>query len=428
MSLLDGSRRDKSPMLLRCSVCGAEVAAETDAPWRCPNATEADRQHVLHRVAQMRPLRPLDHRHPLVRFDPQLLWARIAEVHGLDLDARIALVLELDAAVGEVDGRGFVETPFARADQLSEALGFRAEGGIWIKDETVDVAGSAKARHLVSILLHLLAMEACGVASPQQRAPLAIASCGNAALAAATLAAAVRWPIEVFVPTVANPAVIERLTVLGAHLNVCPRRHDDPPGDPCIHRFREAVSAGAVPFSVQGPENALCLDAGRTIAWECTEMLGARIDRFFAQVGGGALATSIGFGCVDAGTHPRLLVVQVAGCAPMVRAWERWKADPAATWAQCMWPWTPEPHSIAGGILDDETYDWLGVALSLRANGGTAEVVSEAQIIEANRLVEVHTDIDADHTGTAALAGVLALRSEIADDEVLVVPVTGTRR
>ncbi|MGE0309744.1 MAG: pyridoxal-phosphate dependent enzyme, partial [Acidimicrobiia bacterium] len=218
MSLLDGSRRDKSPMLLRCSVCGAEVAAETDAPWRCPNATEADRQHVLHRVAQMRPLRPLDHRHPLVRFDPQLLWARIAEAHGLDLDARIALVLELDAAVGEVDGRGFVETPFARADQLSEALGFRAEGGIWIKDETVDVAGSAKARHLVSILLHLLAMEACGVASPQQRAPLAIASSGNAALAAATLAAAVRWPIEVFVPTVANPAVIERLTVLGAHL------------------------------------------------------------------------------------------------------------------------------------------------------------------------------------------------------------------
>ena len=30
-------------------------------------------------------------------------------------------------------------------------------------------------------------------------------------------------------------------------------------------RFREAVAAGAIPFTVQGPENALCLDGGRTL-------------------------------------------------------------------------------------------------------------------------------------------------------------------
>ena len=46
---------------------------------------------------------------------------------------------------------------------------------------------------------------------------------------------------------------------------------DDPPGDPAMLRFREAVAAGAIPFTVQGPENALALDGGRTLGWEIAE-------------------------------------------------------------------------------------------------------------------------------------------------------------
>jgi threonine synthase len=60
------------------------------------------------------------------------------------------------------------------------------------------VGGSQKARHLFTILLHLLAAERLG--QLPERPPLAIASCGNAALAAATLAAAADWPIDVYVP------------------------------------------------------------------------------------------------------------------------------------------------------------------------------------------------------------------------------------
>ena len=57
-------------------------------------------------------------------------------------------------------------------------------------------------------------------------------------------------------------------------------------------RFREAVTAGAIPFTVQGPENALCLDGGRTLGWEIGEMLPEveRGWRALVQVGGGALA------------------------------------------------------------------------------------------------------------------------------------------
>ncbi|NBO32930.1 MAG: pyridoxal-phosphate dependent enzyme, partial [Actinobacteria bacterium] len=159
-----------------------------------------------------------------------------------------------------------------RAVALSDALGFSQNGGVWVKDETHNVAGSQKSRHLFTELLHLVAAERLGLAPwssadsptsaapasrpPQNRPPLAIASCGNAAFAASTLARAVAWPIQVFVPEHADAALVARLRGLGADVVHCARRDDDQPGDPCVHRFREAVRDGAIPFGVQGPENA----------------------------------------------------------------------------------------------------------------------------------------------------------------------------
>ena len=415
--------------LLRCAVCGTEVAARAIWPWRCPRASSEDRHHVLHRVPSPGPLRPNDDQHPFIRFDIALTWARLAQEHGMGFDGRVALIREVDSLIANVDGTGFFCTPFSRHDSLSEAFGFSEAGGIWLKDETVDVAGSAKARHLFSILLHLIAMERVGVR--QDRPPLAIASCGNAALAAATLAAAVRWTIEVFVPTDANPVVVAKLRALGGSINVCERRGEDPPGDPCIHRFRDAVDDGAIPFSVQGPENALCLDGGRTIMWECIELFGRfglRLDRVFAQVGGGALATSLGQASHDAGVNPRLHVVQTEGCAPLARAWQRWRHDSTGGWSDYMWPWETTPTSAATGILDDETYDWLGIVPCLRDSNGSVVIATEEDVARANDLVREHTPINADHTGTAALAGVLAMRGHIGDDEVILVPITGVQR
>ena len=95
----------------------------------------------------------------------------------------------------------------------------------------------------------------------------------------------------------------EALERLGATVVYCERRSSDPPGDPAVLRFREAVEAGAVPFSVQGPENALCLDGGRTIGWELADA-GVALDRVVVQVGGGAFATCTGWG-LGSGRAPR---------------------------------------------------------------------------------------------------------------------------
>ncbi len=128
-----------------------------------------------------------DEANPFVRYR-RLLHAWHA---GLEDGEFVELVRRLDDAVAAVDGHGFRVTPFFRSDELSDRLGFSAEGGIWVKDETGNVSGSHKARHLFGVLVWLETAERLGLTGGEQP-ELAIASCGNAALAAAVVAAAGR--------------------------------------------------------------------------------------------------------------------------------------------------------------------------------------------------------------------------------------------
>ena len=422
----------------RCATCGAEVPVNEPLVFRCPNATADDPRHVLQIVSGPRSARPERHQNtlsapsvnPFITEDHNLAWAAFAAANGLDEARRNELVEELDTAIRAVDGVGFVATPFARSDALSAALHMSARGGIWVKDETCGVGGSQKARFLFSILLHLRAAEETG--HLPDRPPLAIASCGNAALAAATLAKAADWPLDVYVPTWMSDGFGDRLDQLGARVHRSARRSDDPPGDPAMLRFRDAVAAGAVPFTVQGPENALCLDGGRTLGWEICEQAAAqeigRLDQLFVQVGGGAFAAAVGAAVNEACGPVPLIAVQTEGCAPFERAWRRSAGieHPAASWADIMTVWE-NPTSVADGILDDETYDWVGVLEAVRSSGGRPVVASERHVEQAHDLAQ-HAGYDASPTGTAGLAGVLAGRDEIDDDDRIVVVMSGVTR
>ena len=461
-----------------CAVCGAARSIDEPSPWRCPNSTPDDHRHVLqivsgsasaHNAAQntaqntaenraedtagtsgfglASPAPPsLERVSPFVTYEGGMAWAAYAAAHGITEDARLSMVDELDVAVADVDGVGFQPTPLERSDALSDALGFTPDGGVWVKSDSLSVAGSHKARHLFSILLHLRAAEQIG--HLDRRAPLAIASCGNAALAAAVLARAARWPLDVFVPDWMSDEVGRRLSSLGASVYRCGRVAGDPPGDPAMLRFREAVESGSIPFTVQGPENGLCLDGGRTIGWEVAAQLRGmatpeaasemmpetttgRPHRVFAQVGGGAFAACLGRGLREARIDAPLFAVQAAGCAPLARAWNRAAArvgDPSIgrDWSALMTAWD-RPHSIADGILDDETYDWLSVFAEMHASGGSPVVAAEDSVAEAHELA-IRAGFDVSPTGTAGLAGVLAARHDIASTERVVVVFTGVAR
>ena len=307
----------------------------------------------------------------------------------------------LDEAVAGVDGHGFEVTP------CSESL--IGERRVTVKDETDNVSGSHKARHTFGLMLHLLVRERRAGADAD-RPSLAIASCGNAAVAAAVVAAAERWPITVYVPKDAESAVVLRLQELDAKVEFCPRIEGEE-GDPSYHRFREAVGAGAVPFGCQGPDNGYTIDGGRTLGYELAEQA-PEIDRVYVQVGGGALAASVAQGLAIAGSSAALIAVQTEGCAPLARAWERTAELGGLDEARrqrgaVMWPWTPTPASAATGILDDETYDWAAVTEAMVDTGGHPVVVPEPVISEACDAGRAATGINVSPTGSAGLAGLM---------------------
>ena len=255
---------------------------------------------------------------------------RLAADGAADRGRLPVVVGELDAAVAGVEGHGFEPTPFGPAPELADAVGI-GDSELWIKDETGNVSGSHKARHLFGVALsHRLEGADAGPAAP----PYAIASCGNAALAAAVVARAVGRRIDVFVPTWANEAVVSRITELGGRVVRC-EREPGVPGDPAHHAMLAAIRAGAVPFSCQGTETPATIDGGRTLAWEMVDALvghdggpPARLDRLFVQAGGGALATAVVTGLSgavargDLARLPRVHAVQPEGNHPLVRAWD----------------------------------------------------------------------------------------------------------
>lgn len=343
-------------------------------------------------------------------------------------------VVAIDDAIAGVDGSGFRVTPAGWSDHLA---GGGAPATVFAKDETGNVGGSHKARHLMGLLLHL------AVDAVATEARLAISSCGNAALGAATVARAAGRPIDVFIPTWADQAVVDVLSRLEATIHVCERR-DGEAGDPCMLRFQEAVGEGALPFGVQATENVLTLDGGRTIGWELADQMAPHgVDDVVIQVGGGALLTSCAIGLLEArsfgvlATAPRVWATQAEGCAPFDRAWrgmrsdlglEQQIADASARADELMTPWI-DPTSAATGILDDLTYDWLGIARALIETGGGSIVSAEDEILDANRRV-VAAGYDADATGTAGYAGVLAgvRQGLLEQDGSVATLVTGIRR
>ncbi len=169
---------------------------------------------------------------PLLRYRRWLSPYRLARAAKLSDAAWTECVGALDARLQALDGRGFRRTPFVRAPALAAALGIA--GPLWLKDETRNVSGSHKARHLMGAMLYLRVLEISGLPLGEglRARRLAIASCGNAALAAAVIARAADWPLDVFIPPDAEPAVVRRLKDLGATVVVCQRRPGEA-GDPC---------------------------------------------------------------------------------------------------------------------------------------------------------------------------------------------------
>jgi hypothetical protein len=87
----------------------------------------------------------------------------------------------------------------------------------------------------------------------------------------------------------------------------------------------------------------------------------------------------------------------------------------------------PDPHSLADGILDDETYDWIADLDVMTRSGGQPIVAGEAEIVRAHELATA-AGFDASPTGSAGLAGALAVHAELGPEGHLLVVMSGVAR
>ena len=92
-------------------------------------------------------------------------------------------------------------------------------------------------------------------------------------------------------------------------------------------------------------------------------------------------------------------------------AWQKALLDGLGERREFMRPWDGVPHSLAHGILDDETYDWVAIVEGTLRSGGYPIVASEEAIGDAHALVRGHTGSAASPTGTSGLAGLVHVGS-----------------
>ncbi len=437
---------------LVCQGCGTEVPFEEPLPFRCANRKHGD--EVDHLVSiewhGQKPLTTVESDpNPFIAFRHSMYSYAWSMGQGLRDEDYIKALRNVDSMLETMSAPLFRFTPLKRSESLN----------VWFKDETGNVAGSHKARHLLGLAQHFDSVERSGktkgVSIGTRQKPLAIASCGNAALAAAVIAHATGRILRVFIPTSAEAVVVDELKRLGAEIVPCERGDDSPPGDPCFHAFQAAVEAGAVPFTCQGSENGLTIDGGMTLGFELAQQLteaNVQLDHLFLQVGGGALGSST---CqalrrtqAEGASLPAIHAVQTRGCQPLVRAWRQLASDlkdklPGGTQVhlqedQRLARWLHEHYdgdiaetifldakhnrsrymrpvdrplsSIADGILDDETYDWFVLCRAMIETGGWPVVVAEDDLRWARAAASAANDRPVSATGAAGLAGVRAAR------------------
>jgi threonine synthase len=286
-------------------------------------------------------------------------------------------------------GEGF--TPLLPASSLAQRLEVKT---VWVKDDGLNPTGTFKARGA-----------ACGVSRARELgiSEVALPTAGNAGGAWACYGAAAGLKVHVAMPSDAPEANRVECRAFGAELTLV---------DGTISDAARIVTEGIEQngwFDCSTLKEPYRIEGKKTLGLEIAEQLGWQApDAIVYPAGGGVGAIGIHrafrqmreLGWVR-GDPPRLIVVQAAGCAPIVRAFEE-GSDAAEPW--------PDAHTIATGLQVPKP---LGDVLTLRAvqeTGGTAVAVDDDQILEGIRTMASDASILASPEGAATLAGASVLR------------------
>jgi threonine synthase len=298
-------------------------------------------------------------------------------------------------------------TPLQRADRLGRAIGLRH---LYIKNDTRNPTWSFKDR-----------VVAVAVAAARQFGfdVLSCASTGNLANAVAAHAAKAGLRAVVFVPKgIERPKVLATAAYHPTLVEV-EGTYDDV-NRLCLeigeeHRWAIA-NVNLRPYYSEG---------AKTLAYEVAEQLGWKApDRVVVPIGSGNMFMKIykGFeefrrlGVIPAGSV-RMTAAQAEGCGPVAAAYR--------AGAETVRPVRPNTvaHSLAIGDPADGSY----VLEAIRRTGGAAESVTDAEIVDAIRLLAETEGVFTEPAGgvTVGVLRKLAQAGAIDPDEVTVAYISG---
>ncbi len=268
----------------------------------------------------------------------------------------------------DVVSLGEVVTPIVELATLAKRAGANQ---LLIKDEGRLPTGSFKARGLA---LAVAMAKAFGVRR------MAMPTNGNAGAALAAYAARAGIEAHVFCPADTPETNVREIALAGAKVTLVDGLIDD-----CGRRVAEGRERMGW-FDVSTLKEPYRIEGKKTMGIELAEQLGWTLpDVIFYPTGGGtgmigmrkAFAELEAAGFIDA-RRPRMIAVQAAGCAPIVRAWQQ-GAEVAARW--------PDARTFAAGIRVPAAIGDFLILRAVRESGGFAIAVDDEAIRDA--LVEV---------------------------------------
>src|SRR6059036_856770 len=299
-------------------------------------------------------------------------------------------------------------TPLHEAPRLGTAIGI---GRVLLKDDSRNPSLSFKDRPVAVAVARALEL---GLDT------LACASTGN--LAGAVAAAAARNGLRalVFVPATTDDEKVAGAAAYGATVVRVNGTYDQV--NRLCARLADEERWGFVNFTLR-PYYA---EGSKTLLFECAEQLGWRLpDHVVIPVGSGALLTRTataaaqlrGTGLVDQGAL-RIHAAQPSGCAPV--------SDAVLDGYRPVRP-VRDPATVARSLAIGAPADGDGSVEIIRATGGSAGSVSDAEVVDACALLASTEGVLAEPAGgvVVATAKALAARGAFADDESVVLYITG---
>ncbi|MBU6335185.1 MAG: threonine synthase [Chloroflexi bacterium] len=354
---------------LRCSACAATYSAD-----------------VLHNLAPCCG-RPLLACYDLERAARSLTPAALAARRPGLWRYREVLPVRDDRFIHDLGEGG---TPLLDSPRLAARLGCAA---VRIKDESRNPTGSFKARGMAVAVARARELGASRLAVP---------SAGNAAGALSAYAAAAGIGADVFMPDDVPLAFRAECRALGAQVTLVAGLIND-----CAAQVRAGAAEHGW-FDMSTLREPYRVEGKKTMGYELAEQGGWQLpDVIIYPTGGGtglvgmwqAFAELEALGLIDA-RRPRMVSVQAAGCAPIVRAFAA-GARHADLWR--------DASTIADGLRVPVAIGDALILAALRDSGGTALAVDDDEMLAATDELSAACGSFAAPEGGACLAALRRL-------------------